>query len=66
MLAKLIWLARKLGPDVVKLLVQAVTELLKRPAEDREAIAFDMIRLAEIHSKVLSFDAMMAQIRLRK
>ena len=66
MLTKLIWLARKLGPDVVKLLVQAVTELLKRPAEDREAIAFDMLRLAEIHSKVLSFDKMMAQIRLRK
>lgn len=66
MLVKLAWLARKLGPDVVKLLVRAASELLKRPAADREAIAFDMARLAEIHSKVLSFDAMMAQIRLRK
>lgn len=66
MLAKLIWLARKLGPDVVKLLVQTVEELLTRPATDREAIASDMLRLAEIHSKVLSFDAMMARIKLRK
>lgn len=66
MLVKLAWLAQKLGPDVVKLLVRALAELLKRAPEDREAIAFDMARLAEIHSKVLSFDAMLKQIRARK
>ncbi len=66
MLVKLAWLAQKLGPDVVALLVRAASELLKRPAADREAIAFDMARLAEIHSKEIGFDEMMSRIGAKK
>jgi len=56
---EVIWMLRKLGPVIGALVVQMVRELVKVPRADREYVARDLLRIAEMQSKVLGFDRAM-------
>lgn len=63
---QLAWFARKLGPVIAELLAKIAQELLRHPEEDRARVARDLVRLAEMRSKVIAFDEMMAKIGAEK
>jgi len=56
---EVIWMLRKLGPVIGALVVQLVRELVKVPRADREYVARDLLRIAEMQAKVLGFDRAM-------
>jgi len=56
---EIVWLLRKLGPVIATLLVQVVKEVVKVPRADREYVARDLLRIAEMQAKVLGFDRAM-------
>jgi len=56
---EIVWLLRKLGPVIGALVVQMVRALVKVPRADREYVARDLLRIAEMQSKVLGFDRAM-------
>jgi len=60
----LVWLARKLGPVIAGLLAELAREILKHPRVERERVARDLLRVAEMRAKVLSFDDLMKGTRV--
>lgn len=56
------WLARKLGPVIAGLLAQLAREILRHPLAERERVARDLLRVAEMRGKSLAFDATMKKI----
>jgi len=56
---EVVWLLRKLGPVIGALVVQMVRALVKVPRADREYVARDLLRVAEMQAKILGFDRAM-------